>query len=289
MFFCTVYEQENKKMKCSLNGKSQPYPDMYSPIPYLEKTGKRASVCFRPKRGEPDPAFSKCRDSGRDRLRRGSLTVETAMVLPIFLLCCLSIFSLLGFYERYLDKTIELKEQVEHAAMWAYGTDKIADGALTDLANVVFQDGYITVPMPVSYISHFGYEYLPSLHATTYARIRAWVGYLPKKEEEEQEKMVYLTENASVYHTTTACTHLDLKIETTTKAALTLQRNSDGAKYHACELCVGKGAAGSTIWIAKRGTRYHNNPGCSGLKRTVRTVKESEASHLPACSRCGKK
>ena len=43
----------------------------------------------------------------------------------------------------------------------------------------------------------------------------------------------------------------------------------------------------SAVYITEKGNRYHNQKTCSGLKRSVRLVKESGLSGIHACSRCG--
>ena len=63
-------------------------------------------------------------------------------------------------------------------------------------------------------------------------------------------------------------------------------RNESGERYHACEKCVGTGAAGELLYITDTGNRYHNSLECGGLKRSVRLVKKSEVSGCPACSTC---
>lgn len=45
--------------------------------------------------------------------KRASFTIESALVLPLFLLSSLALFSLLDFYRIYLDETISLCEKAK--------------------------------------------------------------------------------------------------------------------------------------------------------------------------------
>ena len=102
-------------------------------------------------------------------------------------------------------------------------------------------------------------------------------------------ELVYVAENGSVYHTDSTCTHIDLSVHAAAGSDLGRLRNVHGGKYHACEKCVGNGRVSGTIYITDEGDRYHNDAGCSGLKRTVRLLRKSELDGLPVCSRCAEK
>ena len=99
--------------------------------------------------------------------------------------------------------------------------------------------------------------------------------------------MVYVTVSGSVYHKKLNCSHLNLSVTKVSGGNVSSRRNENGEKYHACESCSRGQAPGSTVYITKSGNRYHNDKNCSGLKRSVRLVKESEAGNLHACKRCG--
>ena len=60
-----------------------------------------------------------------------------------------------------------------------------------------------------------------------------------------------------------------------------------GEKYESCEICSRNQNPAGTVFITGKSNRYHNLGSCSGLKRTVRIVKESEVKGMGACGRCG--
>lgn len=106
-------------------------------------------------------------------------------------------------------------------------------------------------------------------------------------QQDEEEVLVYVTKNSEVYHLTSSCSNLLLKIRATTPILLDQERNNGGSKYKACEYC-GKGKMPSEIYVSSEGDKYHYSKDCQGLKRTYSVVplSEVEMDHRP-CSRCG--
>lgn len=120
-------------------------------------------------------------------------------------------------------------------------------------------------------------------------RTRAWTGYdnagNNHSNTDEEEEIVYITPEGTVYHRSRGCSYLKLSIVAVDQSFLETQRNQDGEKYYPCETC---GRAGkSVVYITGYGNRYHTTLECSGLKRTVMAVPISEAGGRGACSKCG--
>lgn len=137
---------------------------------------------------------------------------------------------------------------------------------------------------------------LPSMHYVQQAKTKLFVGtsQIGSKEGEEDadDEKVYVTKTGkenSIYHASITCSHLDLKIQTTTIKQVGSMRNQYGAKYKPCEKCVKNAviAEGEVIYVTTDGNRYHSKIGCSGLKRDVSEVKLSEIPGYRPCSRCG--
>ena len=116
----------------------------------------------------------------------------------------------------------------------------------------------------------------------------AWIGYVPGKEgqEEEKETYVYITETGTVYHKNRGCSYLNPSIQNILSRELEDARNKNGAIYYACPLCKGNFSNG-TCYITEYGTSYHTSIACSGLKRTIYAIKLSEVGGRSACSKCG--
>ncbi|HEX3077100.1 MAG TPA: hypothetical protein VHQ24_09580, partial [Lachnospiraceae bacterium] len=136
---------------------------------------------------------------------------------------------------------------------------------------------------------------LPPLPVVQAVRMRSFNGYAVaskvvydnEKQEDTNEEMVYITENASVYHTNQSCTHLRLSTKSILSSMIATLRNKNGGKYRMCETCFDQGdPTPGTVYITDQGVCFHKNTACSGLKRTITKVLLSKVSHLPECKRC---
>lgn len=142
-------------------------------------------------------------------------------------------------------------------------------------------DGFIYLTVSYEYgidIPFFGVM----KHTRTEAvKQKAYIGYVGAGCSNEQDSYVYITDNATVYHTTRSCTHINLSISSVSEKQL----ESQYGNLSACEYCTS--VYSGEIYITDEGNRYHYSLSCPGLKRTVYRIKKSETS-LPACERCGK-
>lgn len=120
-------------------------------------------------------------------------------------------------------------------------------------------------------------------------RVHAWTGYDNAGESmqtgEGGEELVYITQTGTVYHRNRNCTHLRLSVRMADYEEIASMRNESGGKYYLCELC--EPVAIGIVYVTNQGNRYHTNPACSGLKRTVSAVPITEAGGRSPCMRCG--
>ena len=218
----------------------------------------------------------------RTSLKKASIAVETALVLPIFFLGMVTMISFMDIYKLQTEHLTKLCEKTKEAGMYAY----VLDGSGPD--NITLPDFYTYEPIG-------GLVPLPDVRMFNTVKVHAWTGkeYANEEgqagsEEKEKEPMIYVTENGSVYHKDIGCSYLDLSISHVSKNAAEGLRNHYGEKYSPCETC-GKGQEqGGMVYITETGNRYHTLESCSGLKRTVRMEKQSHVSgKMHACSRCG--
>lgn len=260
--------------------------------------------------------------------KRGSLTLETALVLPLFLFAILAMLQFAVIQHATSALLAGAQETVREMAVYAYiqnmgvtagdgvpakllrgglsaawasGQIQEKSGVGSELGNVSllqsdFGNGTILDLVGTFQPAHT-YTVLPVKKAKGIfrARVRAWTGRTEtitgqdrdQREQEKEEQTVYVAETGKVYHTDPECTHIRLSIRTVPESQLKGLRNASGGKYHRCEKCRGSG--NGTVYISPYGDKYHTSLSCSGLKRTISSVPLSEAEHLKACSKCGKK
>ncbi len=129
---------------------------------------------------------------------------------------------------------------------------------------------------------------LPGNYSAKYAeniKMSAWNGYQDGEDTEGEDELVYITELGTVWHRSATCPYLQLSIQYVPYTGLGNMRNESGGRYHACERCV-IGTTMTGIYITQYGDRYHNSLNCSGLKRTIRTIKKSQTAGKRGCSKC---
>ncbi len=103
---------------------------------------------------------------------------------------------------------------------------------------------------------------------------------------ENDEEYVYVTEDSEVYHRSRECTHLRLSVRRVEAAEIP-------KGYHPCEKCMvqKKDAAApeeNGYYICSEGECYHRRRDCPGLKRTVYCIARKDVDGYRECSRCGR-
>lgn len=211
------------------------------------------------------------------KFRKASLAVETAMVLPVFFLGMITIISFLDIYKLQTEHLIKLCEKTKEAGMYAYVLDGKGPKEIT------LGDMYSYEPVA-------GIVPLPKIRMHNIVRVHAWTGIDYEAfgdSTEPKEEMVYVTDSGEVYHKKLGCSYLNVSVSQIGGKRITSAKNAYGEKYEPCEICSRNQKPGGTVYITKKGNRYHNAANCSGLKRTVRMVKISEVRGMAACKRCG--
>ncbi|MCL2717867.1 MAG: pilus assembly protein [Lachnospiraceae bacterium] len=216
--------------------------------------------------------------SGLHKIKiNGSMTVEAALVMPVFLFFMMSVLYVFQIINTQTETYTALHQRGNRIAFEGYqNRAELGDGVI-DLTEsyqikpyLFWQDfGQLKVVQ-----QYYGY---------------AWVGYDVSRGGNSEvllNEYVYITETGTVYHVTMECSHLKLSITSINSNEISSKRNESGGKYHQCERCPKED--NGILFITAFGTRYHSNINCSGLKRTVRELEINEAVRqgYRGCSRC---
>ena len=222
----------------------------------------------------------------------GSITVETALVLPVFLFAMLSVIYLTDAIRISSANTEILAERAYKLAKYAYlGNSFIDDTPLSDAIDIV-NNGDDIIDLVQRYHIDVPFDLLNTYnpYAVDRVRVRAFTGYDNCKhtgQSDTEEQMVYITDNGSVYHRSLGCSHLNVNIRTVNYPDVPKERANDGSKYYPCEYCCPSGMSPpAVVYITDDGNRYHSSLSCGALKRTIHEVPLSKAG-LPPCKECG--
>lgn len=265
-----------------------------------EKKGSLRQIYFKRKpRGQGSPG-----EALFDVLLRGSMTLEAALIFPLFLFSAAALLSLFlmmqteyavenalnravsdtallgempeqrvknltkaAFYKELVGQNCPLSLVQGKAAGFSWKGTKV-DNAYLD-AKVIYR-----LKLPINF---FGKH---TMQVTAACRMHRWTGKIQEGQGENQEEWVYVTPNQSVYHKSRECTHLKLSV--TAVWAVQLKQGA----YHPCGHCTRGQKKGAVVYVTDEGGCYHYQAGCSGLKRTLYMVKKSQIPEKRPCSRC---
>ena len=257
-------------------------------------------------------------------MRKGSLTAEASLVLPIFLAAVLSFISLFPVAKNQEEIGFSVMEAGKWASEAAYFYEKteqlprLAEGwILQEMIRAgLSEDGFSENSVRGGRAGLFGLEsevseeiFLRVFHSPkaaaslvpmpfsvsgAQAGTRGFLGDAgfpgdtgdPGAEREDDEDvLVYVTEYGIVYHRSLTCPHLNLHILAGTAEEIDRARNDKGARFYPCEYCR-PGNSGGTFYYTTDGDRYHRDYHCKALTRRIRQVPLREAG-LPPCHLCG--
>ncbi len=244
---------------------------------------------------------------------RGSLAIEAALVLPIFIFAMMSLIALLlqlrfgihvqnilyeeGIYLGEITSDTKFDEQT--------AVEDLSNRLGADLSHIPAQGGAAGVcltgtvsqsdeiiRLTAAYEGKLPYD-MNHLFQKSFRQgviVHSWVGYInglnSRGTGQQTEVYVYITENGEVYHRSRECTHIRLTIRQITGADVDALRNDEGEKYKSCSHCHGKKNS-QVLYITPEGDRYHSDLNCSGLSRSVRQIPLSQVGGRRPCSRCG--
>lgn len=245
---------------------------------------------------------------------KGSITLEAAIVVPIFFFAILSLAYLLEImaiqttmYNALCSVAKELAKQayvetsvtpseVEQRIVANIGTDRLNQSIIfggvngVDCGDSVFNRHTGVMDLSVQYkieIPILMFRITPISCEET-IRVKGWTGYFTGMSDGVKEDTVYVTETGLVYHRDASCTYLDMSIHPVHAEEIEKIRNQSGGKYYACESCGTKNADSAIYYITDYGTRYHTSLQCKKIQRNVYAISIEETYGLGGCSKCVK-
>lgn len=201
---------------------------------------------------------------------RASLTIECALVLPLFLFACIILITFMGAIRLQTRTNLKLSNRARQLA-------------------VTGQDGWIDLYEEKKFSFPVSMPGITSPLMICRARVRSWSGgslasRAGSQSDRHDEPVVYVTDNRSVYHTHADCSHIDLTIFLSNTKDIKNLRNSDGSRYKACR-GFPRNYSGP-VYASASGDYYYPSLDYASLKRHVSIVKKSECTGLSECSRC---
>lgn len=274
-------------------------------------------------------SVEKRRTSGtRCARRKGSLTLEMAMVLPLFLFAMLAMLQFatvesassallagaqdtakeMAAYACIQNMGITEKEGVPAellkgglSAGYARGQIQKKSGVKKETGSFSLVQSAFTDSEILDLVGNFQpahtWSVLPvkKVKSIFRARVRAWTGRTGNSSGNSEEAEEKQQDEEQVYVTETGNVyHMDPEC---THIRLSIKNVSKNQLKGLRNVNGGKyhacekckGGNGSQVYISPYGDKYHSSLNCSGLKRTVNTVPLSEVKNWKPCSKCGKK
>ena len=239
---------------------------------------------------------------------KGSLTVEAAFVLPIFLFAMLVFLYFMRMVQGYewiqegLAVTARAASQygiLEKRRFYQYmeetkgqliyiegGKEGISlQGSLIvpETEQIVVKAEY-KVRLPIPFFAGEGITIHQMVKSRVFCGSKTW----KREAAEEEEEWIYITKYGTVYHRHKSCSFLNPSVQMVGKEEVFRKRNKKGGRYYPCESCVKtKEAMESVLYITEEGDCFHSSLGCKGINRTIYEIPLSKAVGLRACDKCG--
>lgn len=256
--------------------------------------------------------FRKIKERASAFTSTGSITLEAALVVPIFffaILCMSYMFEIMAIQTTMKNALYSVGKEISKQAYMSpiistsgieshiineIGAEKLNQSMIVNGAKGIDCSGSrsnwntAVIDLSVRYdlqIPVLMFR-IPVISREETLRVKGWTGYVEGVGGNTKEEVVYVTEYGLVYHKDLHCTYLEMAITGVNREELEELRNHSGAKYYACELC--KPGEEARVFITTYGTRYHASLDCAKIKRNIYAISADEAYGLGGCSKCVK-
>ena len=243
---------------------------------------------------------------------KGSLSLEAAIVIPIFffaVLCLVFLLEMMAIRVAIRNALTsvgkELSQQAYVSAMIStpairekivkqVGKERIERSMIVhgaegiDCSNSASNWSTAIMDLSVKYrieIPVLMFR-IPIIFCEETLRVKGWTGYVATGSGGNTD-VVYITDYGTVYHEDISCTYLEIAVRGIIANTIGDARNQSGGKYYACEKC-GKEAHCGILYVADYGDRYHTSLNCKKIQRNVYAVLRHEVLGRGGCSKCVK-
>ena len=214
-----------------------------------------------------------------NRRMDGSITVEAAFVLPMFVFFGLAIIAPMGWLDTQRQMQTKAERLGEYLSQSAYMMEE------GENENIHLELNY-QEKIP------FLFETVSGIPMGVAVKRRGWFGLDGKLTsqsvhgEELDQEMVYVTPEGERYHSFRDCYHLVNICKAVSALELDHLRNTEGKIYYSCSQCVYEQNIQDTVYITTWGVRYHNDRTCASMSNYFRKVPLAEVIDWGECSVC---
>lgn len=255
----------------------------------------------------------------------GSITVEAAFVLPLFVFFGLAVLTPMKWLDTQRQiQTIaervgedlsqyvyaieagkkETETESEHqedlfsdasAGLWLYGKSQLyAESVRIVKSEVPDEQGNIHLELTYQEKIPFFSEKINGVTMRVAVKRRGWIGLDGKLTKQSingpvDQEMVYVTPEGTRYHRYRSCSYLSNDCKPVSLEEVNVFRNNDGKRYDSCSLCVHGQKIQDTVYITEWGVRYHNDRSCAAMSTYFRKVPLSEVMEWGECSICARR
>ena len=253
------------------------------------------------------------------RQMTGSMTVEAALVLPIFLFFFLHLSGVTEMLRLHGKVAASLWNTGNQIALYGNTVFEEAEGLPDWSLSYLFVKGQMTTYLGNEYLEDSpliyganGLNYLrsdymdadkcvdivvtyrvappASIFPFMYHRMgsryyaRCWTGY-DVSGENGTCRYVYISSQGELWHDTPDCSYIFHKVESISADKIIHVKNDDGKKYKLCEFCKDEPRK-EQVYFTGMGERYHLIRNCSAIYKDVRAVEWYAGFPYRPCSRC---
>ena len=250
----------------------------------------------------------------------GSMTVEAALVLPVFLFFFLHLSGVTEMLRLHGKMTAALWNTGNQIALYGETVSDVVEELPDWSISYFFVDKQVTAFLGEEYLDNSplvygteGLNYLRSdyrdedecvdiivtyqveppisIFPFGYRRMgsryyaRCWTGY-DVTAPDKVCKYVYITAHGDVWHETPDCSYIYHETNSVPIKRIKEMKNAIGKEYTLCELC-GDNPQGKQVYVTSEGEKYHIVRNCSAIYKDVRAVEWDEGLPYRPCSRCG--